>query len=475
VALHSVNAEILMQAQGDGALFDILASNATNLVDGEGVRKALWLKYGVSVERISGSDYTAELCRLSAELGWRVFLLGGSEASNAGAAAYLRARFPGLGLARLSPPMERGSDGAPTQRISAGVGKAIVDALAAFRPHVVIACFGAPKQELWYAEHRDDLVACGARVWMSAGGTLDFLSGTARRAPRVVSRSGLEWLWRLLLEPRQRFARIARRLPRFALMATVEAAHHRLTARRRRRRAGRCTSPAPPAALPARRGRSAWYSAHGSRLLSLTLLAVSSPLVLLLLAGIALASWVAFGQLRRILFVQERVGRGGVPFRMLKFRTMRDAADPYSSWVADCGETRVTRLGRFLKDTHLDELPQVWNVLRGEMNLIGPRPEMLEVHDWAATHVPGFERRLVVRPGLTGWAQVTQGYTGQSAQDYAEKLRRDEDYIAAQRLGTDLRILVRTVWWMLRGDGKRWAQGDESQRAKRAADERRAA
>ena len=233
IGLHSVNAEISIQAQDDAEHFDLLADNPTNLIDGEGVRKLLRVKYGEDFERISGSDYVADLCALAHEEGWGVFLLGGSEESCTGAAKVLAQRHPDLRLEHYSPPFESNPDGTPMRELGASSDEAVLRKLDRFRPELLIGCFGAPKQELWFRLHRDWLEERGVRVWIGAGGTFDFISGRVNRAPRIVSRLGLEWLWRLAKNPVQRAGRMARRLPRFALLGLAEALRYRIGHRTR--------------------------------------------------------------------------------------------------------------------------------------------------------------------------------------------------------------------------------------------------
>lgn len=139
---------------------------------------------------------------------------------------------------------------------------------------------------------------------------------------------------------------------------------------------------------------------------------------------------------RQVFFVQERAGRYGKPFRIVKFRTLEPNAE---------GGLRPTRLGRVLRKTHFDELPQLWNVVKGEMSLIGPRPESLAIEDWAAKRIPGFTERLAIRPGITGWAQVVQDSTPPIEVVYLEKLRLNEEYLASMGLRKDVEILVRTA------------------------------
>ena len=158
---------------------------------------------------------------------------------------------------------------------------------------------------------------------------------------------------------------------------------------------------------------------------------------------IAPAIWLDSG--RPILFRQRRVGRGGAPFELIKFRTMtQDAeADGPAQW-ARRRDPRVTRVGRFLRRTRLDELPNVVNVLRGEMSLVGPRPERPEFVAQLESEIPFYRTRLLVRPGLTGWAQVNYPY-GDSVQGALEKLEYDLYYVKHRSLFFDMWILVRTM------------------------------
>jgi len=161
-------------------------------------------------------------------------------------------------------------------------------------------------------------------------------------------------------------------------------------------------------------------------------LALVSPL----LAVVALAVGADLG--RPVFFLQERPGRSGRSFRLVKFRTMRSGAGPD-------GE-RLTSLGRFLRSTSLDELPQLWNVLRGELSLVGPRPLLVQ---YLRRYTPDQARRHEVLPGITGWAQVN----GRNAISWEEKFALDVWYVDHWSLGLDLRILVRTLGQVFRRRG----------------------
>jgi lipopolysaccharide/colanic/teichoic acid biosynthesis glycosyltransferase len=155
-----------------------------------------------------------------------------------------------------------------------------------------------------------------------------------------------------------------------------------------------------------------------------------------------------------VFFIDERAGRGGRPFRLIKFRTMREQtseADGYSVWSRD-DRDRVTRVGRWIRTFRLDELPQFWNILKGDMDLVGPRPEILRNVKTMTEQIPYYSLRHVVRPGLTGWAQVRYGYSV-SLEQVTEKMRYDLFYIKHMSLWLDLRILADTVKIGLFGRG----------------------
>ena len=154
-----------------------------------------------------------------------------------------------------------------------------------------------------------------------------------------------------------------------------------------------------------------------------------------------------------IIHRQVRVGKGGSRFTLLKFRTMPLDAELGGPEWAQSNDPRASRFGRLLRRSHLDELPQLWNVLRGDMSLVGPRPERPEFVDRLAASIPRYRQRLAVRPGLTGWAQVHYRYDA-SVQDAEDKLANDLYYVAHHNLLLDLRIVARTIGQVLTLNGR---------------------
>lgn len=180
----------------------------------------------------------------------------------------------------------------------------------------------------------------------------------------------------------------------------------------------------------------------------LVLIPMAAPLMLLTALAIRLDSPGP------ALFVQNRVGLGNRDFRIYKFRSMRIDAESDGARLASEDDDRITRVGRFIRNTRLDELPQLWNVLKGDMSLIGPRPEQREFVDQFDAEIPFYIYRHVVRPGITGWAQVMQGYAG-DADETRVKIQHDFYYIKHFSLWLDILIVFKTVRIVLTGWGAR--------------------
>ena len=154
------------------------------------------------------------------------------------------------------------------------------------------------------------------------------------------------------------------------------------------------------------------------------------------------------------IFAQQRIGLGGVSFTMYKFRSMVTDAERGGAQFAATGDKRVTRVGKFIRKYRIDELPQLCNVLRGDMSLIGPRPEQKNLLDELVEEIPLFPFRHSVRPGITGWAQVCQGYA-YDVDSSSEKITYDLFYIKNLSFLLDMTIIVRTIRIMLTGFGSR--------------------
>jgi exopolysaccharide biosynthesis polyprenyl glycosylphosphotransferase len=184
-------------------------------------------------------------------------------------------------------------------------------------------------------------------------------------------------------------------------------------------------------------------------MMSLTILLACLPLIPFIVLAIKMTSSGP------VLFTQERVGRNGKPFRLLKFRSMQDGAEAATgaTWAGK-NDARITKVGRFLRKTRLDEIPQIWNVLKGDMGFVGPRPERPEFVQWLSQSIPYYNLRHIIRPGLTGWAQVSYEY-GASLEQTKQKLAYDLYYIKHMTVSLDLLIMFKTIKTVLLARGSR--------------------
>jgi sugar transferase (PEP-CTERM system associated) len=178
------------------------------------------------------------------------------------------------------------------------------------------------------------------------------------------------------------------------------------------------------------------------RLVSITVSAIGLAICLPFIPFIILA--VRLSSPGPIFFLQTRVGLRGRHFSVIKFRTMRQDAEAGGAVWATKNDPRVTPLGRFMRKTRLDEIPQLWNVLRGEMGFVGPRPERPEFVQWLSSEIPFYELRHMIRPGITGWAQVRYQY-GASLEETKQKLEYDLYYVKHLSVGLDLLIMFETI------------------------------
>ena len=180
---------------------------------------------------------------------------------------------------------------------------------------------------------------------------------------------------------------------------------------------------------------------------SILALIILSPFLLVI------ALLVKFGSPGPIFFRQERIGLGGKPFRIIKFRSMVADAERNGPQLSSTSDTRIVGIGRFLRRARLDELPQFWNVIKGEMSLVGPRPERQHFIDEITKVAPHYRHLHKVRPGLTSWGQVKFGYA-ENVDQMVRRLKYDILYIENMSLAVDLKILAYTVIIILKGDGK---------------------
>jgi exopolysaccharide biosynthesis polyprenyl glycosylphosphotransferase len=172
-----------------------------------------------------------------------------------------------------------------------------------------------------------------------------------------------------------------------------------------------------------------------------------------LIIGVLIALAIKLSDRGHLFIVHERVGKNEKPFMLIKFRSMVPNADMQGpSWTVE-NDPRITRLGRMLRRTRLDEIPQLINILKGEMSFVGPRAEVAALHSLYRSEIPFYEKRYLIKPGLTGWAQINYPY-GSSVEDAKAKLAYDFFYLKNRSLVLDIGIILRTIDLILRGSGR---------------------
>lgn len=381
------------------------------LPDGIGVELAARMTGQRLAANLNGTDFAPALLRTARQRGLSVFLFGGTPGTAERAADRLCRDMPGLRVVGTRD----GYAGAADEG-------AAIDVINASGADILIVAMGVPLQDVWLARNAERLTP---RVRLGVGALLDFLAGNVRRAPHAVRKTRCEWVWRLAIEPR----RMARRYLVGNATFMARAALHAL--------------------------RSIDPFGLRKRLLDLALAGLAavalSPLLLLVILAIRLDSpGPAF-------YRQTRVGKDGTPFSLLKFRSMHtDAEEQRAALLAQSDRTgicfksrndpRVTRIGRFLRRSSLDELPQIFNVLRGEMSLVGPRPALpQEVAAYPAEALG----RLRVKPGITGLWQVS----GRADICFDKMINMDLAYGASRSTLLDLMIIFLTFRTVLSGRG----------------------
>jgi len=179
----------------------------------------------------------------------------------------------------------------------------------------------------------------------------------------------------------------------------------------------------------------------------------------LILLIVSLPFWLIIGIIIKldspgpVFFKQIRIGRSGKPFKLIKFRSMIKNAEKHGPKMAAIDDKRITRFGKFLRKTRLDELPQLWNIIKGDMSFVGPRAERPEFHQELKASIPFYQERYLIKPGLSGWAQIKYGY-GSTIKDAFEKVQYDLYYIKNRSFVLDLSIILKTINIILKGGGR---------------------
>ncbi len=377
------------------------------LPDGSGLKIAGKLCGTADIPNLNGTDLFPYLCGHAARYGQSIFALGGRAGVAAAAMDNMRSAITGLDCAGCHdgyfPPDNE---------------EALIAHINASGAAILLVGMGVPSQELWIARNLDRLEV---PLILGVGGLFDYYSGRLRRAPDVLRACGLEWCWRLMLEP----VRLGKRY----LIGNAQFLLHACIAAVKTRQIDRLIS--------------GWSKRVMDIAISLVALVVAAPLMVLTAALIKLHDGGP------VFFGQTRIGDRGRPFYINKFRSMSvDApalragllsmSDRDSVCFKMASDPRVTRVGRWLRQYSIDELPQLFNILRGEMSLVGPRPAL---PDEVLCYARSDRARLSCRPGLTGIWQTS----GRANVPFKKQMVMDVYYVRRRSLLLDIYILVKTI------------------------------
>ncbi len=381
------------------------------LPDGIGVALAAKMTCHNLTANLNGTDFIPALLKEAAKMGKSVYLFGGTPGTAIKAADNLIHEIPGLQIAGTRDGFAQAQNDAE-----------IIADINASGADIVLVALGVPMQELWL--HRN-APYIDAELTMGVGAALDFFAGNVTRAPAWVRKAKCEWVWRLAQEPR----RLAKRYLQGNFSFLARAAKHT---------AGTLTA-----------------ASVANRILDITVSTAALVLLSPIFALTALA--IKVESKGPAIFTQTRVGKNGRPFTMIKFRSMvtnaealRDDVLAQSDREGICfkskSDPRITRVGRFIRRTSIDELPQILNVLRGQMSIVGPRPALPSEVDVYPKHAFG---RLTVKPGITGVWQVS----GRADVGFDQMIEMDLAYASSRTILLDLILIGMTFRAVLSGRG----------------------
>ncbi len=457
VSIGFVNANCMNKCFTDDEYHQILRDMGRVYPDGIGVRLAAQMFGNGVKDNINGTDLFPLLCERLAGTSHGIYLLGARRGVAASTAEKMQNRYPGLKIA-----------GCQHGYFTAQEEADVIDEINCSGADVLMVAMGAPRQEEWIASNRHRL---NPRILMGVGGLFDFYSGQISRAPVWLREVGLEWTWRLLQEPGRMWRRYVIGNPLFLYRVWQQKKRNGAIAH------GMNTTPAEEAQLLSHFNNLGRINSFHSRVIQArhtcwkwqrtssvilkrmfdvaagtVLLITLLPIFFLVIPLIRLeSSGPAF-------YSQMRVGFRGGMFKLWKFRSMYQDAEAQRKTLEQDNEVkggilfkmkrdpRITRVGRIIRKTSIDELPQLWNVIKGDMSLVGPRPALAsEVEQYSIE-----ERiRLLAKPGLTCIWQVK----GRSDIPFPQQVLLDEDYLYRQSMFTDIKLLFQTIPAVIRGKG----------------------
>lgn len=415
--------------------------------DGIGVRLASMWKGVALQDNLNGTDMFPHLCEQLAAQKLPLFLLGGKQGIAETTAKNMKQRYPDLIIAGTQEGFYHQENTATHEQV--------INKINQSGAAVLLVAMGAPTQELWIKTFQSQL---NVGVAIGVGGLFDFYSNKIKRAPFWVRQLGMEWIYRLKQEPKRMWKRYIIGNPLFLLRAwqettlfrrsqAIKVKEAKLNLKKHEQSIININFNRKKAKVSRSRHQIAQQLSQFSKrtldiIVACSALIILSPLLLITVILIRLESP------GNVLFSQQRAGKDNQAFTLWKFRSMYQDADERLKTLENemqggvlfkiKQDPRITFFGKIIRKTSIDELPQLWNVLKGEMSIVGPRPALLsEVEQYNLTH----RQRLTIKPGITCIWQVS----GRSHIPFEQQVELDTNYIYEQSLLADLWLIVKTI------------------------------
>jgi len=428
--MYFINADTLNKAYNKSSLRRVLNKTPFVFPDGSGIKMACNVRNMPLKQNVNGTDMFPFICHMAQKEGMKIFLYGAKD----GVAKQMESRvlkeFPNLQIVGAV----NGYDLHDNE---------VVNMINYSEADIVFVAKGAPLQEEWIDIHSEYITA---PVVVGVGGLFDFYSGNTLRAPIWMREIGLEWIYRLMQEPKRMWKRYIVGNPLFLIRTYL---WNNKQKQERMKKYYETVAPKRRLSfLPDISCVSHRFYPIGKRVIDICV--TSAATLLLAPLMIAVAIFIRAESKGAILFSQKRVGRDGKLFSMYKFRSMVQNAEALKRELSDTNESkdgvifkmkddpRITKVGKFIRKWSIDELPQLFNVLKGEMSLVGPRPPLpSEVKEYTGDDL----KRLHILPGITCYWQIS----GRSEIPFKQQVVLDKEYIRTCCLWTDTKILFGTV------------------------------
>ncbi|WP_299811326.1 WecB/TagA/CpsF family glycosyltransferase [uncultured Shewanella sp.] len=461
-----INADCLNISTQNESYRQCLKQTKHTFADGIGIRLACLSKEKALQDNLNGTDVFPRLCQLAESNNLSIFMLGGAAGVAQSAAANMQKQYPKLKIAGYHHGFFNSESFSES---FSEENRHVIDTINQSNADILLVAMGAPKQELWLEANKQHLTCA---IGIGVGGLFDFYAKRIKRAPLWLRQMGFEWCYRLLQEPKRMWKRYIignpsflyrvwrenrqlkkqRDSPASAVKNNSSLTKLQLQTELNKATVKNRTVPQFDARQANLRRATFNLNRHITRSCKRLLDIMISACLLILLSPLLLcvAALIRCESKGMVLFSQPRAGLNNRPFTMWKFRSMFQDAEQRLAALNHSNEMdggvifkmkndpRITFVGRLIRKTSIDELPQLWNVLKGDMSLVGPRPALVsEVKQYKLHH----RNRLMIKPGITCIWQVS----GRSTIPFEQQVELDIDYIYQQSFTADLLLLLKTI------------------------------